>query len=289
MDIVQDHLTETSASVKEDSDKTMKGLEAAFNKDQKLSSKKSVEEHTDKHLQALTETLSRRRELLILNQPTMNEAVTMKAERRAYPSRKDDDPKISPPIIDAELTDLSDEDGEERFEKLKLLARKKVNAPKPRRGNANNQRANPRAPRCGQLPARGQSRPEYEQPRQGPPKRPRQSYDPRPSTSGQSNEGYGNQNQNWSNNRPSDRWTPTTHNRAIIAILPHPPHQPHAPPSSSIAKIQPDRATWTTTPMTTTSGQRMPHLPRRKPTTAIQMLDALFGAAVEVVADPDAP
>ena len=132
MDIVQDHLTETSASLKEDSDKTMKGLEVAFNKDQKLSSKKSVEEHTDKHLQALTETLSRRRELLILNQPTMNEAVTMKAERRAYPSRKDDDPKISPPIIDAELTDLSDEDGEERFEKLKLLARKKVNAPKTR-------------------------------------------------------------------------------------------------------------------------------------------------------------
>ena len=115
MDIVQDHLTETSASLKEESDKAMKGLEAAFNKDQKLSSKKSVEEHTDKH------------------------------------------------------------------------------------------------------------RPEYEQPRQGPPKRPRQSYDPRPSTSGQTNEGYGNQNQNWSNNRSSDRWTTTTHELSYNSFTPAPP------------------------------------------------------------------
>ena len=58
MDIVQAHLTETSATLKEEGDKVMKDLEVAFNKDQRLSSKKSVEEHTDKHLKALTETIS---------------------------------------------------------------------------------------------------------------------------------------------------------------------------------------------------------------------------------------
>ena len=49
------------------------------------------------------------------------------------------------------------------------------------------------------------------------------SYDPRPSTSGQTNEGYGNQNQNWSNNRPSDRWTPTTLEPSYNSYIPaHP-------------------------------------------------------------------
>ena len=276
MDIVQDHLTETSASLKEDSDKAMKGLEAAFNKDQKLSSKKSVEEHTDKHLQVLTETLSRRRELLILNQPTLNEAVTMKAERRAYPSRKDDDPKISPLITDADLTDLSDEDQEERFEKRKLSARKKVNAPKPRRGNANNQRANPRAPRRGQPPARGQPRPEYEQPRQGPPKRPRQSYDPRPSTSGQTNEGYGNQNQNWSNNRPSHRWTPTTHEPSYNSYTPAPP-TPAPRPAQQFYRENPAGESYVVDYSDDYNvGSEDATPPRRKHTTAILMLDALF-------------
>ena len=53
----------------------------------------------------------------------------MKAERRAYPSRKDDDSKGLSSMIDAELTDLLDEDEEERLEKQKLSARRKINAP----------------------------------------------------------------------------------------------------------------------------------------------------------------
>ena len=240
MDIVQTHLTETSTTLKEESVKEMQDLEAVFNKDQKISSCKSVEDHTDKHLKALTETLSRRRELLILNQPTLNEAITMKSKRRAYPARKDRGGPLTGTYED--LTDLSDEDENERFEK-KAEACKKTNTPEPKQGNNSNQGANPRAPRRGQLPARSQNHPTYEQPQQGPSKRPCQTYEQAPSTSRYTKHSYGNKT--WNTNQQTNRWQ-LLGNPVMTGTLTLPPlltlHAQHRRPTK---RTQQGRVMWT--------------------------------------------
>ena len=228
MVIVQTHLTETAASMKDESDKQMQDLEAAFNRDQKTSSRKSVKDHTEKHLTALTETLSRRRELFILNQPTLNEAITMKSERRAYPARKEEDlgGPLGGPYED--LMDLSDEDEEEHLEKKKAKSHKKTNATKPKRGGNANPRSNTRALRLGQPSARGPNRPTHEQPQQGPLKRPRQTYEQAPNTSPYKEQSYGNQTLN--TNQQADRWQPAARDDRYNYAAAAPAHTSRPPP-----------------------------------------------------------
>ena len=86
MDTVQTHLQKTVGNIKAESDQVLKDLDQVLTLEQQQASKKAVEKHTSDHVAALTTTLSKRREILILNQPTINEAITMKSERRAYPT-----------------------------------------------------------------------------------------------------------------------------------------------------------------------------------------------------------
>ena len=132
MDTVQTHLQKTAGKIKAESDRVLKDLDQVLTLEQQQASKKAVEKHTSDHVAGLTTTLSRRREILILNQPTVNEAITMKSERRAYPTTSQT-PSVEDDDTYANLTDLSDEDEEERLAKRKSQARKRV---KPTKGKA---------------------------------------------------------------------------------------------------------------------------------------------------------
>ena len=148
MDTVQTHLQKTAGNVKAESERALKDLDQVLTLEQQQASKKAVEKHTSDHVAALTKTLSKRREILILNQPTINEAITMKSERRAYPSTsqttsvEDDD-------IYANLTDLSDEDEEERMVKRKSQARKRVKPKKGKTSGMTKKRDDPQAGNTG--------------------------------------------------------------------------------------------------------------------------------------------
>ena len=132
MDTVQTHLQKTAGKIKVESDRVLNDLDQVLTLEQQQASKKAVEKHTSDHVAGLTTTLSKRRKILILNQPTVNEAITMKSERRAYPTNSQT-PSVEDDDTYANLTDLSDEDEEERLAKRKSQARKRV---KPTKGKA---------------------------------------------------------------------------------------------------------------------------------------------------------
>ena len=174
----------------------------------------------------------------------------MKAERRAYPSWKDDDSKGLSPMIDAELTDLLDKDEEERLEKQKLSVRRKINAPKPRRGNTHNQRANPRTPRHGQPPpgARpGQNMNSHDKahPRDHASLMSRGLVPPDRPTKAMETSAGPTTNPLTAGDRPPV-------NLATTDTQLHPVHKLHTLYSRSTEKTQPDRATLRATLMTTT-------------------------------------
>ena len=154
----------------------------------------------------------------------------MKSERRAYPARKEEDlgGPLGGPYED--LTDLSDEDEEERLEKKKAESRKKTNATKPKRGGNANPRSNTRAPRRGQPSARGPNRPTYEQPQQGPTKRPRQTYEQAPNTYRYTEQSYGNQT--WNTNQQTNRWQPAARDDGYNYAAAPPTHTSRPPPTT---------------------------------------------------------
>ena len=211
----------------------------------------------------------------------------MKAERRAYLSWKDDDSKGLSLMIEAELPDLSDEDEEERLEKQKLSARRKINAPKPRRGHTHNQRANPRTPRRGQPPpgARpGQNMNSHDKahPRDHASLMSRGPVPPdRPTKAMETSAGP--------TTNPLTAGDQPPVNLATTDTQLHPVHKLHDLYIRFTENTQPDRATLRAMLMATTWVRNMLQLLRWIHTTASRMVDALFGAAVEVVEDLDMP
>ena len=148
MDTVQTHLQKTAGNIKADRDRVLKDLDQVLTLEQQQASKKAVEKRTLDHVAALTMTLSKRREILILNQSTINEAITMKSERRANPTTSQT-PSVEDDDTYANLTDLSDEDEEERMVIRKSQACKRVKPKKGKTSGMTKKRDNPQAGNTG--------------------------------------------------------------------------------------------------------------------------------------------
>ena len=82
MDIVRDHTRADSNRQYQESCKIMEELEAEFDDEQIRASKSAMNIHSERNLNHLSESLTKRREWLIDNQPTEIEALTMRPERR---------------------------------------------------------------------------------------------------------------------------------------------------------------------------------------------------------------
>ena len=148
MDTVQTHLQKTAGNIKADRDRVLKDLDQVLTLEQQQASKKAVEKRTLDHVAALTMTLSKRREILILNQSTINEAITMKSERRANPTTSQT-PSVEDDDTYANLTDLSDEDEEECMVIRKSQACKRIKPKKGKTSGTTKKRDNPQAGNTG--------------------------------------------------------------------------------------------------------------------------------------------
>ena len=83
MEIVRENLRRESSLQQVESQQILDDLEAEFDAEQVSASRAAVELHSSRHLKQLSESLSKRREWLLENQPTEVEAITMRPERRS--------------------------------------------------------------------------------------------------------------------------------------------------------------------------------------------------------------
>ena len=98
MEIVREHLRADSTDQYARSTKIINDLEKGFDEDQLTESRAAMDIHSTRNLNLLSESLSKRREWLVENQPTEVEAITMCPEKR----------KLTKPKTPEEL--LSDDD-----------------------------------------------------------------------------------------------------------------------------------------------------------------------------------
>ena len=205
----------------------------------------------------------------------------MRAEQRAYPSWKDDDSKGLSSMIDAELTDLSDEDEEERLEKA--FSSQKDQRPQAKKGqhpqSAGQSKDTTPRPTPRARPSQNMNSHDRAHPRDHASLMSRGPVPPdRPTKAMETSAGP--------TTNPLTAGDQPPVNLATTDTQLHPVHKLHTLYSRSTEKTQPDRATLRATLMATTWVRNTLHLLRRIHTTASRMVDALFGAAVEVVADP---
>ena len=119
-DEVQDFLRCDSKELEEKRDAILAEIDPLFTKEQYDESLICRDEHSDKHLEVLTSSLSYRREMLILNQPTENEGMTMRPDKRVYPQNvKKSVPsgktkEATPVQFETPLSDYSDDDDNDR-------------------------------------------------------------------------------------------------------------------------------------------------------------------------------
>ena len=118
-DKVQEFLRADSQELEERRDAILSDLDPLFSTEQLQEGQRNRDEHSDKHLEVLTMNLSHRREMLLLNQPTENEAVTMKPDNIFPQTVKKSEwtgtNKGNPhDRVEATLMDYSDDDEDDR-------------------------------------------------------------------------------------------------------------------------------------------------------------------------------
>ena len=102
MEIVREHLRSDSIDQYQRSLRIIQELEDEFDADQIASSRAAIDLHAKRNLAHLSESLSKRREWLVENQPSEVEALTMRLEKRRFADNS----------IPHELQSEDDQDGE---------------------------------------------------------------------------------------------------------------------------------------------------------------------------------